>query len=108
MFGPNVTIVTGNHRINIIGKYLSEIKDSMKKASDDQDVCIKDDVWIGCNSVILKGVTIGEGAVIAAGALVSTDVPPYAVVGGVPAKVLKKRFSKEQIETHYKILKGKW
>ena len=107
MFGPNVTIVTGNHRINIVGKYMSEITDSMKEDSDDQDVCIKNDVWIGCNSVILKGVTIGEGAVIAAGALVSRDVPPYAVVGGVPAKVLKNRFSKEQIEIHCKILKGK-
>lgn len=105
MFGPSVTIVTGNHRINALGKYMSEINDSMKEEADDEDIYIKDDVWIGCNAVILKGVTIGEGAVIAAGTIVSRDVPPYAVVGGNPAKVLKYRFSEEQIKKHYAIIR---
>jgi len=53
-------------------------------------VVIADDVWIGANAVILPGVTIGQHAVVAAGAVVTKDVPPYSVVGGVPATVLKK------------------
>jgi len=54
-------------------------------------VVVGDYVWIGARATILPGVTIGRGAVVAAGALVSRDVPPYAVVGGVPAKVIGER-----------------
>ncbi len=59
---------------------------------------IGNDVWIGANVLILDGVTIGNGAIIAAGAVVTKDVPPYAVVGGVPAKIIKYRFNKEEID----------
>lgn len=59
---------------------------------------IKDDVWIGYNSLILSGVTIEQGAVIAAGSVVVKDVPPYAIVGGNPAKIIKYRFDSELIE----------
>ncbi len=52
-------------------------------------ITIKDKAWIGFNSIILKGVTIGEGAVVAAGSVVTQDVPDYAVVGGNPAKIIK-------------------
>lgn len=104
MFGPNVTIVTGNHRIDIVGKYMTEIKDVDKLAEDDQDVCFKGDNWIGANSTILKGVNIGEGSIIAAGSVVTKDVPPYSIVGGVPAKVITMRFNKDQIKKHREIL----
>ena len=66
-------------------------------------VVVEDDVWIGTRVTVLSGVRIGQGAVVAAGALVNKDVPPYAIVGGVPAKVLKYRFSEEMIQELLKI-----
>lgn len=60
-------------------------------------VYIGNDVWIGCDVTIFGGVSIGDGAVIAAGAIVTQDVEPYTIVGGVPAKLIKTRFSKDQI-----------
>ena len=61
-------------------------------------IVIDDDVWIGYNATILSGVHIKQGAIVAAGAVVTKDVPPYAVVGGVPAKIIKFRFNPEQIK----------
>lgn len=66
---------------------------------------IGNDVWIGTDAVIMEGVTIGDGAVVAAGAVVTKDVPSYAVVGGVPAHVIKYRFSEAQIKS---LLALKW
>ena len=62
------------------------------------DITVDDDVWIGFYATIMSGVHIGQGAVVAAGAVVTKDVPPYAIVGGVPAKIIKYRFSPEVIE----------
>ena len=104
MFGPGVTIVTGNHRIDVLGKRMYEIKDKDKRECDDQDVVFEGDNWIGANSTILKGVTVGKGAVIAAGSVVNNDVPCYSIVGGVPAKVIKMRFSEKEIEEHMRLL----
>lgn len=67
------------------------------------DIVIEDDVWIGHGVIVLSGVHIGQGAVIAAGAVVTKDVPPYAIVGGVPASVLKYRFSDSVIEKLLKV-----
>ncbi len=92
MFGPHVAVVTGDHRIDIPDRPMISIKDSEKLPENDQDVVIENDVWIGANATILKGVTIGTGSVICAGAVVTKDVPPYSIVGGVPAKLIKKRF----------------
>lgn len=69
------------------------------------DIVVGNDVWIGYEAVILAGVTIGDGAVIGARAVVTKDVPPYTVVGGVPAKPIKKRFNDETIT---ELLKLKW
>ena len=60
---------------------------------------IGDDVWIGMDATILSGVTIGQGAVIAAGSVVVKDIPPYAIVGGNPAKVIKYRFDEKTINS---------
>lgn len=68
-------------------------------------VTVGNDVWIGIHSMIMGGVTIGNGAVIGAGAVVTKDVPPYAIVGGVPAKIIKYRFSEDVIE---KLEASKW
>lgn len=67
------------------------------------DITVDDDVWIGFRSTILSGVHIGQGAVIAAGSVVTKDVPPYAIVGGVPAKVIKYRFKSEIINELMKV-----
>ena len=69
---------------------------------------IGNDVWTGRNATILAGVRIGNGAVIGAGAVVTKDVPPYAIVGGVPAKIIKYRFSPEQIEAMEQIQWWNW
>lgn len=63
------------------------------------DIVIGNDVWIGYEACVLAGVTIGDGAIIGTRAVVTKDVPPYAIVGGVPARVLRMRFSERDIET---------
>lgn len=107
VFGPHVSIRGGNHRTDIVGRYVDEVKDEDKLPENDADVVFEGDNWIGMNVTILKGVTIGKGAIIAAGAIVVHDVPRYAVVGGVIAKVLKMRYSVEDIIQHEKLLEEK-
>lgn len=80
-------------------KLLGEKQEGVSKG----DIIVDDDVWIGYGATIMSGVHIGQGAVIAAGAVVTKDVPPYAIVGGVPAKVIKYRFEPEMIEELLKI-----
>lgn len=83
--GANVMIIAFNHAFD------SCDIPTIQQDYYDADIVIHDDVWVGGGSVILAGVTIGKGAIIAAGAVVNKDVPPYSIVGGVPAKVLKYR-----------------
>lgn len=74
-------------------------------ADNQYEVVIGNDCWIGYKASLISGVTIGDGAVVLSHALVTKDVPPYAIVGGVPAKIIGYRYSEEQIET---LLKIKW
>lgn len=104
ILGPGVTIITGDHPTSIIGRKIRSITDEEKPEECDQDVIIDDDVWIGCNATILKGVHIRRGSIVAAGSLVVKDVPPYCIVGGVPAKVIKYRFSEEELKQHIKMV----
>lgn len=99
-FGPNVTIVSGNHRIDVVGKRMNEITDAQKTSNDDKDIVFEGDNWIGANATILKGVTIGEGSIVGAGSVVTKSVPPYSIVGGSPARILRMRFSEEEIGQH--------
>lgn len=105
MFGPNVTIITGDHRIDLVGRYMTTVCNEEKLPENDQPVVFEGDNWISANAIILKGVTVGKGAIIACGAVVNRDVPPYAIVGGIPAKVIKYRFTEEQLLEHSKKLK---
>lgn len=111
MFGPNVTIITGGHRYDLIGKTMISVSDSEKKIEDDKDIIFEGDNWVGANSTILKGVTIGYGSIIAAGSVITRNVPNYSIFGGVPGKLIKRRFSEQEIIEHEKKLKeinGKW
>ena len=74
-----------------------EKKDVTNAWDNKGDIVIGNDVWIGYEAVVLTGVTIGDGAIIGTRAVVTKNVPPYTIVGGVPAKLIKKRFSEETI-----------
>lgn len=80
-------------------------EDVFEQKSDEERAYIGNDVWIGSHVLINGGVHVGDGAVIGAGAVVVKDVPPYAIVGGVPAKIIRYRFSPEIIE---RLVKVQW
>jgi acetyltransferase-like isoleucine patch superfamily enzyme len=103
MFGPEVVVVAGNHNTSVVGEFMTAV--THKRAEDDRDVVIEDDVWIGARAIVLCGVTVGRGAIVGAGAVVTRDVPPYAVVGGSPARVIRYRWSPEDISRHERLLR---
>lgn len=72
------------------------------------DIVIGNDVWIGYEAVILAGVTVGDGAIIGARAVVTKDVPPYTIVGGVPARTIRRRFSREVIDDFLELRWWDW
>lgn len=86
MMGWDVIIFTGNHTTEDVGRPMRG-----QGATPREPVVIEDDVWIGARVIILPGVVVHRGAILAAGAVVTKDVPPYAVVGGNPARILKFR-----------------
>lgn len=100
--GPKVGfILNSDHDLSKLSTYpfkVNLLHSEKYEAVSKGNIIVENDVWIGYGATILSGVHIGQGAVIAAGAVVSKDVPPYAIVGGVPAKVIKYRFSQEVIE----------
>ena len=82
-----------------------DVRDITTAWDNKGDIVIGNDVWIGYEAVIMSGVTIGDGAIIGTRAVVTKDVPPYTIVGGVPAKQIRKRFSEETIS---ELLELKW
>lgn len=98
VIGPNVTIIGGDHNTSVVGRFMYDVKE--KRENDDLPIIIDDDTWIGTGVIILKGVNVGRGAVIAAGSVVTHNVLPYAVVGGVPSKIIKFRWPLDEILMH--------
>ena len=104
--GAKFLFTSANHTLNSLSTYPFPIffeewnldpKDISNAWDNKGDIIIGNDVWIGYEAVILSGVTIGDGAIIAARAVVTKDVPPYTIVGGVPAKQIRKRFDDQTI-----------
>lgn len=99
--GDNVRIITSNHKTDQVNlQYALQKKIGIKAPIDKKiNVEIENNVWLGDSVIILPGVNIGNGAVIAAGTVVTKDIPPYAIVAGVPGKLIKYRFSEESIKS---------
>lgn len=106
--------VGGNHRPDWVSTYPFRVLWSLPGAWTDghprpeQDIVVGNDVWIGTESLILPGITIGDGAVVASRAVVARDVAPYAIVGGVPAREIRRRFDAEQIEALLAVRWWEW
>ncbi len=106
IFSPNNILVTGEHRTDINGENMKKVTNEMKLPQNDKDIVIEDDVWIGSNVTILKGVTIGRGSIIHAGVTVTKRVPPYTIY--INDKLKVARFSPEEITEHERILHKKY
>lgn len=112
--GAKFIFTSANHTLSSLSTYPFpiffeewglDIKNITKAWDNKGDIVIGNDVWIGYEAVILSGITIGDGAIIGTHAVVTKDVPPYTIVGGIPAKPIRKRFSEEMIAF---LLKIKW
>lgn len=106
--GVDIKIILSNHNYCYPSMQYTFYRNNFKEMpyqQQKQKTIIENDVWIGDNVIILPGVTIGTGAILAAGAIISKDVLPYAIVGGSPAKIIKYRFDEKIIKT---LLDSKW
>ena len=112
--GARFLFNSANHRLSSLSTYPFpiffeewglDVEDITKAWDNKGDIVIGNDVWIGYEAVILAGVTVGDGAVIGTRAVVTKDVPPYTIVGGVPAKPIRERFSRDIIDS---LLRIKW
>ena len=90
-------LLGGEHQIDSISTFPFKVKcfGHEREAGSKGDIVVGDDVWIGTNAIICSGIKIGQGAIVAAGAVVTKDVAPYAIVGGNPARVIRYRFEEK-------------
>lgn len=112
--GAKFMLTSANHKMSSLSTYPFPIfyeewgldaKDIRNAWDNKGDIVIGNDVWIGYEAVIMAGVTIGDGAIIGTRAVVTRDVPPYTIVGGVPAKPIRKRFDDATVE---RLIKLRW
>jgi len=113
--GPRVLIGLGRHPsrtyVSTHPVFYSKSRDIVEPFAVDHEfreyipICIGNDVWIGAGAIVRDGVSIGDGAIVGAGAVVTKDIPPYAVVGGNPARIIRYRFSEDYIR---RLLDMKW
>lgn len=112
--GAKFLLTSANHKMSSLSTYPFpifyeewglDVKDIRNAWDNKGDIVIGNDVWIGYEAVIMSGVTIGDGAIIGTRAVVTKDVPPYTIVGGVPAKPIRKRFDDATIE---RLVKLRW
>jgi virginiamycin A acetyltransferase len=123
MFGSDVSLIVGKGMIpnrmfghsRIMNYHLSNLDKGVNKDSKDDIsessngfITIGNDVWVGTKAIIMPNVTIGDGAIIGAGAVVTHDIPPYAIACGVPARVIKYRFSEIEIKKLLQIAWWNW
>lgn len=100
MFGPRVTIIGGDHKFDIPGTPMIFSGRPLQKKTR-----IEADVWVGYGAILMAGITIGRGSIIAAGSVVTKDIPPYEIHGGVPARKISDRFSNQNDrDVHDKML----
>lgn len=96
LIAPFVAFVgSDDHRYDVVGKAMWD-----SGRGDKHAIAVEDDVWIGQGAILVAPVRVGSGSIVGAGSVVVSDVPPYAIVGGNPARVLKMRFTPEQIVEH--------
>ena len=98
----NLTVITGNHP-QFPGRFyrtISKKKETLDISKYDKDVVVNEDVWVGCNVTILSGVNIGRCSIVAAGSVVTKSMPPYCIIGGVPAKPIKVKWTMDEIMFH--------
>ena len=100
MFGPQIMIIGGDHDFQTLGVPLRFAKNSGRSSP----IVVENDVWIGARCTILKGVRIGTGSIIGAGSVLTRDIPAYSVAAGVPCRVIRPRFSEEELEQHRQML----
>lgn len=100
MFASNVSVVGGDHLFDKTGVPMIFSGRDVNKP-----VVIGDDVWVGHGAIIMHGISIGEGAIVAAGSVVTRSLQPYTISGGVPAKIIRKRFDEEEQRVHTEMLR---
>ena len=94
-------LLGGDHRFDVVGV---PMRFTGRDGLEELQTIIEDDVWVGHGATIMAGVKIGRGAIIAAGSVVTKDVPAYAIVGGIPAKLIRLRFNEQQQKQHNEAL----
>jgi acetyltransferase-like isoleucine patch superfamily enzyme len=100
VMGPEVMMFGGDHHTGLKARFIYDIGEHEVFPGDDQDIVLDGDNWVGARAILLKGVRVGRGTVIAAAAVVTKSLPPYCIAGGNPARALRLRGSVDEILAH--------